>query len=128
MISLDECSASCNAADKLYRKILVPSKTEEDVNAQVFNMITRINESKTQLKYISCDCKCKRNRTSCTSNQKLNSETFHCECKSKNYCTCTKDCICNPSTCIHENGKYVKSIADTLLSICNEIIDAMGNV
>ena len=33
MISLDECSASSNAADKLYRKILVPSKTEEDVNA-----------------------------------------------------------------------------------------------
>ena len=58
----------------------------------------------------------------------MNSETFHCECKSKNYCTCTKDCICNPSTCIHENGKYVKGIAVTLLSICNEIIDAMGNV
>ena len=33
MISLDECSGSCNAADNLYRKILVPSKTEEDVNA-----------------------------------------------------------------------------------------------
>ena len=29
-----------------------------DVNLNVFNMIAKINESKTLTKHISCDCKC----------------------------------------------------------------------
>ena len=52
MISLDKCSGSCNAADDLSTKICVPSKT-----ADIFNMITSINEAKTFLKHILCDCK-----------------------------------------------------------------------
>ena len=42
----DRCNGSCNALDNLYREICVPNKTE-DVNLSVFNMITRVNESKT---------------------------------------------------------------------------------
>ena len=37
-------------------------------------VITRINESKTMVKHISCDCKCKFNGTRCNSNQKWNNE------------------------------------------------------
>ena len=37
-------------------KICVPNKTE-NVNINVFNMITRVIESKTLIKHISCDCK-----------------------------------------------------------------------
>ena len=33
-------------------------------------MIARINEVKTLLKHISCDCKCKFDSTTCNSNQK----------------------------------------------------------
>ena len=33
-------------------------------------MITRINEGKTLIKHISCDCKCRFNSTKCNSNQK----------------------------------------------------------
>ena len=36
----------------------VPDETE-DVNLNVFNMITKVNETKTLLKHISCDFKCK---------------------------------------------------------------------
>ena len=43
---------------------------------------------------------------------------------SKIYCQCKKDYIWNPSTCICENGKYFKSIADTSVIVCNEIINA----
>ena len=39
-------------------KVCVPNKTE-DLNLSVFSMITRINESKTLTKHISCECKCK---------------------------------------------------------------------
>ena len=42
-------------------------------------------------KHISCDCKCKFNRTTCNSNQKWNKETCRWECK--NYLTCKKKII-----------------------------------
>ena len=68
MISIDKCNGSCNDADDIPTKIYVPSKTK-DVNVKVFKMITRINEAKTLIKHISCDCKCKFNSTTFNSNQ-----------------------------------------------------------
>ena len=35
-----------------------------------------------------------------------------------------KDCICNPSSCSCENGKYLVSILGELAVMCHEIIDA----
>ena len=90
MISLDKCNWSCNAVDDLYIKICVPSKTK-DVNVTVFNMIANINESKTLVKHISYDCKCKFSSATCNSNQKWNNETCHCECD--NHSMCKKDYI-----------------------------------
>ena len=40
-----KCSGICNATNDLSTKICVPSKTK-DVNVEVFNIITRINEAK----------------------------------------------------------------------------------
>ena len=39
-------------------KICVPNKTEH-LDVKVFNMITKLNESKTLMKHIPCDCRCK---------------------------------------------------------------------
>ena len=101
MIRLDKCNGSCNAVDDLSTKICVPGKTK-DVNFKVFNMIIKINDAKTLAKHISCDSKCKL-----TCNR-----------------TRTKDYSWNPSTCICENGKYLKSITDTLVIMCNKIISS----
>ena len=60
--------ASCNTLNDLSNKVCVPNKTE-DLNLSVFNMITRIKESKTLTKHISCECKCKFDGTKCNSNQ-----------------------------------------------------------
>ena len=49
------CNASCNNLDD---PSSVPNK-KKDVNLNAFNMTTRINESKTLTKHISCECKCK---------------------------------------------------------------------
>ena len=49
-------------------------------NVKVFNIIIRINEPKTLIKHISCDCKCKFTSTTCNSNQRWNNEICHCEC------------------------------------------------
>ena len=73
--------------------------------------------------HISCDCKCKFNSTVCNSNQKGNNKTSKCECK--NYRTWKKDYSWNPSTCICENSKYLKSTSvierDEIISIMNII-------
>ena len=89
-------------------------------------MITRTNEAKKLIKHIACDFKCKFNSTACNSNQKWNNYKGQCECK--NYLTCIKDYIWSPSICICENGKYLKSIADTSVIPCDEIINAMDGV
>ena len=57
-VILDRCVGSCNTLNDLCNKVCVPNKTE-DLNLSVFNMITRINESKTLTKHIPCQCKCK---------------------------------------------------------------------
>ena len=39
-------------------KACIPNKTE-DLNLSGFDIITGINKSKTLIKHISCECKCK---------------------------------------------------------------------
>ena len=41
------------------------------------------------------------------------------------YQTCKRDCSWNPSKCICENSKYLKSITDTSVIECDEIITVM---
>ena len=58
---------SCNTLNDLFAKVCVPNKTE-DVNLNLFNMITEINESKILTKHTSCECNCKCDGTMCNSN------------------------------------------------------------
>ena len=62
----------------------------------------------------------------CSANQIWNNDK--CQCEYKNYCTCKKDYNWNPSTCIYENDKYLQSIADTSVIVCDEIINAIDGV
>ena len=64
IIILDKYNGCCNAVDDLPTKICVPSETK-DVNVEVFNTITKINEAKTLVKHISRDCECKFNSATC---------------------------------------------------------------
>ena len=75
-VKLDECVGSCNTLKDLSNKLCVPYNTE-DLNLNVFNMITRINVSKTLTKHILCVCKCrcdgrKRISDQCWNNDKVN--------------------------------------------------------
>ena len=103
--SFKKCTGSCNV---LSTKIFVPKETK-DINVKSFNMITNKNETKAMTEHISCDCKCKFNKTAHNSNQTWNNKTCQCECK--NY----RKCIC-------ENSKYLKS---ALVTECAEIISVM---
>ena len=112
MISLEKCSGGCNSVDGLSAKICFPSKAK-DVNVKVFNIITNRNEAKLLIKHISSDFKCKFHSATCSSNQKLNNETYH---------------SLNHSTCFCENGKHIKHIVDNLNIVCDEIACAIDIV
>ena len=119
MISIDKYKGSCNTVLDLSANVCVPSKTKE-VNVNVFNIITKINEAKTNIEHISCVCKCKFNSAKFNLNQKWNNDI--CQCKSKRYCTLKEDYSWNPSTCIFDKSKYFKSIADDSVVECDEIL------
>ena len=71
MVDLYRRIGSCNIFDDLSGIMFVPNKTE-NVNIDVFNTITRINEYKTSAKYISCKSKYKFDGRKYTSNQMWN--------------------------------------------------------
>ena len=89
-VNLDKYAWSYNTLDDLSSRICVPNETE-DLNWHVFNMITRINQSKALMKHISCKCECIFHNKKCNSNQKWNGDKCRCECKnSKEYFVCEK--------------------------------------
>ena len=91
-VSLDRCNESCNTVDDLSSRICVSNKAE-DVNLNVFNVITRINESKTLTKYISSDFKCKFDGRKSNLNQKWNNSKCQCECNKPIKHGCKRDCV-----------------------------------
>ena len=113
MISLDKCTGSCDA---LHPKMYV----------KAFNMITNKDEAKAMTEHISRDCKRKFNSTTCGSDQKWNNKI--CQCEFKNYRKCKENYSWNPSTCICENSKYLKSVADTSVTKCDEIVIVMNTL
>ena len=72
-VKLDRCVESSNTLSDLSNKVCVPNKTE-DLNLSVFNMITRINQSKALTKHISCECKCSFDGRKCNSGQWWNND------------------------------------------------------
>ena len=68
-VKLDRCVGSYNnTLNDLSSKVCVSNKTE-DLNLNVFDMITGINESKTLTKDTTCEYKCKFDGRKCNSNQ-----------------------------------------------------------
>ena len=67
-IKLDKCVGICNTLNDLSNKVCVPNKTE-DLNLNMLNMITGINESKALTKHILCKCKPGFHGRICSSDQ-----------------------------------------------------------
>ena len=78
-VKLDRCVGSFNTLNDLSNKVRVPNKTE-DLNLNVIN-IAGINEWKTLMKHLSCECKCIFDGTNCNSDQWWYNIKCRCECK-----------------------------------------------
>ena len=103
--------------------IWVPTKAE-DLNLNVFNMITEINESKILTKHISRKCEYKLNTRKCNSNQMWNNDKCRYVCKNPiEHHVWKKSYIWNPPTCTCENGRHARSIIDNSVSTCDEIME-----
>ena len=68
-VNLDKCMKNFNTLNDLFNKVCFSNKTK-DLNLNVLNMITVINESRTLTKHILCD-----------SNQECNNNKCWYECK-----------------------------------------------
>ena len=106
MLKLDRWVGSCNILNDLSNKICVPNETE-DLNLNMFNIIARINESKTLKKHISSECKCRFGGKNVI---QINSGIMICQCECRRRHVCEKDYVWNLATFGCENGKYLASI------------------
>ena len=71
IITLGRCDIIYNTIGNPYARARVPNKVK-NINVKLFNMITDINESKTLIKHISCDSRCKFDSRKRNSEQKWN--------------------------------------------------------
>ena len=122
MISLNKYTGSCNV---LPPNMCVP-KEPKHIHVKAFNMTTNKDKAKAVIEHISGDCKCKFNSATCNSEQKCNNKTCQHECK--NYRKCKENYHWNRSRCTFENAKYLKSVADTSVTKCHEIVIVMDNL
>ena len=86
-------------------------------------MIANKNEAKAMVEHISCDCKRKFNSTSCNSKQKWNNKA--CQWEFKNYRKCKNNYSWISSRCICEYSMYLKGIAITSVTKCDEVVIVM---
>ena len=56
LITADRYNGSGNVVDDLPTKVYGLSKKKKGVNVKIFYLITKLNEIKTLVKHISCDC------------------------------------------------------------------------
>ena len=100
------------------------SKRNKNIYLKAVNMITNKHKAKAVKEHVSCDCKWKLNSTTCNSKQKWNNNTCQCQCKNWHLDVNSR----NPSAWICENSKYLKGVADTSVTECDEIVIVMNNL
>ena len=131
------CSGSCNNINDSYAKLCVPDVVK-DLNVKVFNLISRINETRHIEWHETCKCKCRLNKSACNTKQRWNEEKCRCECKElidKGVCDngfiwnpSNRECECDRSCDIgeyidYENCKCKKKLVDKLVEECTENIE-----
>ena len=91
-------------------------------------MITGINKSRTLIKHISCECKCKFGGSKCNSNRKQDNDKCHGTRKNlKEHCLCKK-IMFRILLNVFPNGTYLENIIDDSVIIFDEIISAADSV
>ena len=109
------------------------------MNIKVFNMLSRINETRKIVWHETCKCICRLTSAICSDKQEWNENKCSCECKEDlvSKLVCDKGYMWNPSTCKCECDKFCdigqyldykncvcrKKLIDDLIEQCTSIID-----
>ena len=126
----------CNNINDPYTKICVLDVVK-DLNAKVFNLMLRTNETRYIKWHETCKCTCRLDAIVCD-NKRWNNDKCWCECKElidkgvsdKGYawnpsnceCECGKSCDIGEYL-DYENYKCRKRMVDKLMDECDENID-----
>ena len=137
-IKVNKCSGNCSNINDPYVKLYAPD-TVKNINVKVFNLMSRINETRQIIWHETCKCVCRLTSALCNSRQIWNKDKCRCECKEEliNKMVCDKGYIWNPSNCACECdklcdiGQYLnykncvcrKSLVDKLVEECISVID-----
>ena len=120
-----------------YAKLSVP-KTINNINVKVFNLTSRINETRHMEWHQTCKCKCRLDASICNNKQKWNEDKCRFECKelidkemcNKRFiwnlsnCECECDKLCDVGEYLdYKNCKCRKRLFDNLVEECSENID-----
>ena len=137
--SIKTSSGKCNNINNPYAKICVPDVIK-DLNVKVFNLISRINETRIMEWHKTCKCKCRLDTIVCNNKQRWNKNKCRCECKELiDKGVCDKEFIWNPSNCEcecdktcdigeyldYENCKCREKLVDQFVDECIETIEEL---
>ena len=137
-IKVNKCSVRCDDINDPYTKLCVPD-VAKNINAKVFNLMQRINETRHIIWHETCKCVCKLASSARNNRQRFHKDKCRRECKEdlNNNETCDKGFIWNPSNCECECdkscgiGEYLdykncvcrSSLVDKLIEECANVID-----
>ena len=137
-IKVNKCSGDCNSINDPMAKLCVPDIVK-DVNIKVFNLLSRIKETRKVVWHETCKCICRLTEAVCNERQEWNKNKCVCECKEDlaGKLMCDKGYMWNPSTCACECDKYCevgkyldfencvcrKKLIDDLIEQCTSIVD-----
>ena len=135
-IKVNKCSISCNNINDPYTKLCVPDIIK-NINIKVFNLMSRINETRHIIWHETCKCKCRLTASVCNNRKRWNENKCRCECQELiDKVICDKGFIWNPSNCEcecdkscdigeylgYKNSKCRDSIVDKLIEECTKIV------
>ena len=104
-IKENKCGGICNGIKVPYPKFCFPDIIK-NINVKVFNLMSRINETRHIIWHETCKCICRLNASVCNNRQRWNEGNYRCECKDLiDKRTCDKGFIWTPSTCECECDK-----------------------
>ena len=82
-----------------YAKLCVPDVVRK-LNAKVFNLMSRTNETSYIEWHETCKCRCRLDASVFNNKQRWNEDKYKCECKELiDKGVCEKEFIWNPSNC-----------------------------
>ena len=136
-ITTTKCSRSCNNINYPFAKICVPDVVK-NLNVKVFNLMSRITETRHIEWHTTCNCECNFGANICNNKQCWNKDKCRCECKElidKGVCDkgfiwipsnyeCECDTACDVREYLdYENCKCRKKLVVTLIEECTETVE-----